>query len=516
MKKLIKAATVALAAVISLASFAGCKKPSANSSTDIEISFWIAGFGEKFIDDIIAGFNEKYPEYNAYKKGSTNSTTLVNTLRLGKNDSTDIYFNSQDNLKNYRDLFMNLEDVVNEKIDGEDKTIAEKYDEQLFRSLKNPDGSLNMLGWAGGITGIMYNADIINGKDYKVPKTSKQLQMLTQSLLNDKRYDHEKFTPFVTFADGGYYSYLVKAWMAQYSGIDYYNDTWLMLKDADGKSPSKEVYTSKTDGKYAALEAMTAIFSDKTLLYKSNSDKKDEAQTKFVQGKAAMMVNGTWMYNEAEGSGSKTKDFRIMRTPVINAIIDKCESIEDDEELAAVVTAVDEVLDNGADVVLSGDDYEITQKDWDTVFNARRLTYQNGSDHSLIVNKYTNAKEGVKKFIKYYYSDEGLSRFINATHASATARITDESKINTEGWTENEKRLYNDSSKLVYVTDGNAVSPMFTNNVMKVYGELNVVLLMSRGDNPKSAAEIWKDFEGNVTQNWSKWLNAAGYEEIKP
>ena len=133
MKKLIKAATVALAAVISLAPFAGCKKPSANSSTDIEISFWIAGFGEKFIDDIIAGFNEKYPEYNAYKKGSTNSTTLVNTLRLGKNDSTDIYFNSQDNLKNYRDLFMNLEDVVNEKIDGEDKTIAEKYDEQLFR-----------------------------------------------------------------------------------------------------------------------------------------------------------------------------------------------------------------------------------------------------------------------------------------------------------------------------------------------------------------------------------------------
>ena len=46
---------------------------------------------------------------------------------------------------------------------------------------------------------------------------------------------------------------------------------------------------------------------------------------------------------------------------------------------------------------------------------------------------------------------------------------------------------------------------------MKVYGELNVVLLMSRGDNPKSAAAIWKDFEGNVTQNWSKWLNAAGY-----
>lgn len=513
MKKVIKAATVVLAAAISLSAFAGCgNKPSANSATDIEISFWVAGFGEKFMDDIIAGFNEKYPEYNAYKKSSTTSTTLVNTLKLGQNDTTDIYFNQQANLRNYRDLFMNLEEIVNEKIDGEDKSVAEKYDSSLFRSLKNPDGSLDMLGWAGGVAGIMYNADIINGTDYKVPKTSDQLQRLTIALKSDKRYNAQTFTPFVTFNDGGYYLYLVKAWMAQYAGIDYYNDSWLMLKDAEGNSPSKDVYLGREDGKYAALDALTKIFKNDTLLYGANSDTKDSAQTKFVQGKGAMMVNGTWMYNEAESSGSKTKDFRIMRTPVISAITDKCDSIEDDSELAAVVTAVDDVLDNGAAVYLSGDGYEVTQKDWDTVYNARRLMYHNGSEHALIVNKYTNAKEGVKKFIQYYYSDEGLAKFINATHSSQNARITDVTGINTDGWTDNEKRLYEDSEKYVFVTDGNAVSPMFTNNIMKVYGELNVVSLMSDGGNPKNVAEIWAEFEKNVESNWSKWLNNAGYK----
>ena len=154
---------MALAAIMTFSSFAGCgSKRSANSATDIEISFWVAGFGEKFMDDIIAGFNEKYPEYNAYKKPSATSTTLVNTLKLGKNDSTDIYFNAQDNLRNYRDLFMDLEEIVNEKIDGEDKSIAEKYDPSLFRSLKNVDGSINMLGWAGGIAGNIADRSLGN------------------------------------------------------------------------------------------------------------------------------------------------------------------------------------------------------------------------------------------------------------------------------------------------------------------------------------------------------------------
>lgn len=86
MKKSIKAIAAVLAAGLSVSAFTGCgnKKPSANSENDIEISFWIAGFGEQFMDDIIEGFNSKYPDYHAYKNAERNVTTLVNSLKLGK------------------------------------------------------------------------------------------------------------------------------------------------------------------------------------------------------------------------------------------------------------------------------------------------------------------------------------------------------------------------------------------------------------------------------------------------
>ena len=201
-----------------------------------------------------------------------------------------------------------------------------------------------------------------------------------------------------------------------------------------------------------------------------------------------------------------------MRTPVISAIKDKCPSIEDDTELAAVVTAVDAVIDDGAAVALEGDDYEVTQEDWDRIYAARKLIYHNGSEHSLIVNKYTNAGEGVKKFIQYYYSDEGLAKFTQATHAATNAFITDASKIDYTGWTDYEKQLYADASDYTYVTDGNARSKMFTSNVMKVYGTLNVVLGMSSGSNAKNAATLWNDFRNDVENNWSTWLKNAGYQ----
>ena len=515
MKKLSKIIATLLSVLLSVTAFAACggdnKKDKKNTEKDIEISFWIGGFGEQFMDDIIAGFNSKYPDYNAYKTSERNAVTLVNSLKLGQNDTTDIYLNQTDAFINYQDMFMDLSEIANEKIDGEDKSIAEKYDSSLYKSLKYPDGSLKMLGWAGSIAGIMYNGDIIDGTAYSVPKTTEQLRRLTLRLKDDKRYNLNSFTPFVSFDNGGYYVYLVKAWMAQYAGLDYYQDNWLQLKNEAGEAPSKDVYLSENDGKKQALEVLTQIFRNDTLLYGSNSFVKDTAQTKFVQGNAAMMVNGTWMFNEAQASGSKSKNFKMMRTPVISAIIDKCTTIEDDEELAAVVTAVDNVLDNGAAVSLTGDGYDVNQADWDRIFAARKLIYHNGSEHALIVNKYTNAKEGVKKFIQYYYSDEGLAKFINATHAQANAYVTNGSSVNYSGWTDYEKQLYAESDRYTYVTDGNARSAMFANNVMRVYGTLNVVLDMSAGGDPKSATQLWSDFNSDVNKNWATWLKNAGY-----
>ena len=69
MKKLSKIIATLLSVLLSVTAFAACggdnKNDKKNTENDIEISFWIAGFGEQFMDDIIAGFNSKYPDYKA-------------------------------------------------------------------------------------------------------------------------------------------------------------------------------------------------------------------------------------------------------------------------------------------------------------------------------------------------------------------------------------------------------------------------------------------------------------------
>lgn len=506
MKKLTKILAAVLTVALGVAAFAGCgKKESENSATDIEISFWEGSFGVDYMKDIVSAFENKYSEYKVNLKSSKNAATIANSLQKGKNDTTDIYFNQISIFINYTDLFMDLSEIANGKIDGEDKSIAEKYDASLFNSLKDSEGNLKVLGWAGSVTGIIYNADIIDGVNLFEPRTTDELADLVSDLGNKKA--------FVQLKDArlGYYQYLVKAWMAQYCGLDYYNDNYLTLTDENGVSPSKDVYLSANDGRKQALEVLGSILNKDTTL--EDPDKFMVAR-KFNLDQAVMMANGNWVFGEVEDL--KNKNIRMMRTPVISALADKLDTVEDDAELAALVSAIDNVLDNGASVSLTGEGYNVSQADWDRVAEARKTVYHNGSEHAMIVNKYTNAKEGVKKFIQFYYSDEGLAKFINATHSAANAYLTDNSLVSQNGWNDYEKIQYARSTKSVYVTDGNATSPVFGKNaLLHLYGTIDIVGKLTTTNNPQNAAQLWKAFVDNVNDTksgWNLWIRNAGIE----
>ena len=510
MKKITKLLAAVLVLGLTLAAFTSCKKETANSATDIEISFWEGSFGVDYMKAIVSEFNSDYPEYKVNLRTSKNADTVANTLQKGQNDTTDIYMNQNTVFINYTDLFMDLSEIASEKIDGENKSIAEKYDPSLFNSLKDSNGDLKKLGWAGSVTGFIYNADIIDGKNYTEPRTTDELA----DLVNDLQGSYKDKKVFVQFKDArmGYYPYLVKAWMAQYCGLDYYNNNWLTLTDESGKSPSKEVYLSETDGRKQALEVLGSILSDKTILEKPE---KFEVARRFKLDEGIMMANGNWVLGEV--AELKDKNIKMMRTPVISALADKLETVSDDDELKALVSAIDNVLDNGAEVSLTGKGYDVSEEDWNRVYTARTTVYHNGSEHAMIVNKYTNAKEGVKKFIKFYYSDKGLVKFINATHSAANANLIDSSLVSTNGWTNYEKTQYKRSFNSVYVTDGNAVSPVFGSNAtLHMYGTVDIVgaLTNSNKRERKNAAELWEELKKNVNAStgWTAWLKSAGIE----
>lgn len=504
MKKSVKFVAAALAAGLACAAFAGCNnKEKPNSATDIEISFWEGSFGKTFMEDIVSGFMKKYPEYKVDLRTSKNAQTIANSLQKRKNDTTDIYFNQLSIFMNYTDLFADLSEIVTETIPGETKSIKDKYDKSLYESLKNENGELKTLGWAGSTTGIFYYADVLENEGIDVPRTTDELADLVTSL--------GKKTSFVQLKDArmGYYQYLVKAWMAQYAGLDYYNNNWLQLKDESGKTPSKDVYLSETDGRKQALDVLGSLLNSKTSI--EDPDKFKVARM-FNLGDAVMMVNGNWVFGEVDAL--KEKNIKMMRTPVISALAQKLETVADDEELAALVSAIDNVLDNGATVSLTGSGYDVSQADWDRVYAARTMVYNNGSEHAMIVNKYTNAKDGVKKFIQYYYSDEGLAKFINATHYSANANLTDETFVNTSSWTAHEKEQYARSKTNTNVTDGNATSPVFSKTAtLHLYGTVDIVGQLTTTNNPQSAAALWTAFKNNVNDartGWTMWLKNAG------
>ena len=222
-------------------------------------------------------------------------------------------------------------------------------------------------------------------------------------------------------------------------------------------------------------------------------------------------IRGNWVFGEVDEL--KEKNVKMMRTPVISALAEKLDTVADDAELSALVAAIDNVLDNGAAVSLTGSDYDVSQADWDRVYSARTMIYNNGSEHAMIVNKYTNAMDGVKKFIQYYYSDEGLAKFVNATHCSANANLTDETLVNTSGWTDHEKEQSARSKTNTNVTDGNATSPVFSKTAtLHLYGTVDIVGKLVTTNNPQNAAELWTAFKNNVnaTTGWATWLKNAG------
>ncbi len=521
MKKFFKKASIcALAGLMSVAALTGCggDKKKANSATDIEIAYWIGGYGQEFMDNIVEAFNDKYPEYHAYLSDpSKNATTVANRLNLKDDDTVDIYCNQLTAVRSYLDTMLPINELLDETIDGESVTLRQKYNASLLDALTEGDGTIRMLGFAGSTAGIIYNADIIDGRNYTVPRTSDELQMLCVDL------NGNDIKPFIHFQDSnlGYYTYLLKAWQAQYCGMDYYKNNWLQLKDGDGNVNSKEVMLSETDGRKAALIALGKVVTPEFCYRGSNSNKFTISQTYFLQGEAAMMVNGSWLEYEMAGSSSSQPNMRMMRTPVISSIIDKCTTITDDETLCLVVDSVDAVIDGAAspltgnaDATVNVGGYDISEADWQTIYDARKIIYNNGSDHAMFINKYSNAQEGAKKFVQFYFSDEGHRLFIENCNSIPLVQFGANTNIDTSEWSEFTRTQFEDMQKLTWVYDGIAQSPIFTKTSTHMYGTLAISSKLSatNSNDRKTAAQLWEDYKKDVNNKWSDWMKAAGLQ----
>jgi len=109
-----------------------------------------------------------------------------------------------------------------------------------------------------------------------------------------------------------------------------------------------------------------------------------QAQAQLILGNGLMMVNGDWLENEmksVEDEDENKYTFRMMNTPVVSAIIEKCETIADDATLSRVIDYVDGNLDRSEIADVS--DADIARID-----EARHCRHSIGGQHTVGIPVY--------------------------------------------------------------------------------------------------------------------------------
>lgn len=523
MKKLKKFMLIATSLIMAATSFnlVACGG-SSDSETDLNINYWQSGYGIEFMNEAIKGFEAKYPQYNVTLYSSPTATSVMAGFGQGaEHDPVDLYVSGSINadLIKYAEP---LNDLLDEKADAsESKTIKEKYFQEVLDSFKMLDGNYYNLAFSGSMGGIVYNNTIIDGTEFKVPRTTKELEELCGELSESGK------TPFIHWEEG-YWFLLYPVLQAQYDGLDYYKNTFLTLGNQDlssvqAQNVAKEIIT-KQDGRYETIKALEGIISKNNVVAGSGTSDFSSAQTKFLNGNAAMMVNGGWLLNEMNKSDDIKARFSMMKTPIISSIVDKCsDQLQSDAELRALIDAIDVAVEAGQsadDIPLSGTGYDVERSDIETVYNARTIMMSLYNNSVFTIPNYSNAKQAAKDFIKYFYSDENLKKFSSITHIQMPLNLSTGESIDTTGWCgfEMEQIEFVKKTTPIYLFN---VMPManklFTLGTARPFPYTNsgydFPYLLAKNDqtNYKSADDIWSDMIAVYNTNWDTYLRTAGF-----
>ena len=431
--------------LLSVASLSGCGRDVPDTVETLEVYCVDAGYGSEWCQVLLDLFGEqewvqeKYPNLQILPlRHNDVATYAANRIDSGANSNTiDLFFGTF--LHSYAgtrtdggELIVDLTDsVYNAQVPGEDilykdKMLDSYYESNRYVDPLNPsaEDKFYYTSWAGGMNGIIYNEEILEQFGCDVPNTTDELLEICALVMANEGLDNGRYNGGFSFMysakDTDYISdYLLPVWWAQYEGADGYRNFW------NGLSENRcSVNIFRQMGRLYSLEAFADLVNYDTGYVTRSAATYGymESQTLMLRGNGVFHVNGDWfdiemqsIREQIEAEGGDQYTLKMMRTPVISAIVEKTPSITEAAETAGITA--DEMLSNVIDAVDAGEDgyTGIDPDDYQTIRKARSIIHTAGPNHTAVIPSYAAGKDVAVDFLRFMATDIALEAYMRTT-----------------------------------------------------------------------------------------------------
>ena len=374
-----KSLILPLVALLAAGVATGCGG-SGKDDNKLRIVVLNAGYGDTWIKELEKKFEDNNPDIDVDINALYEANNLIKSHLESRKNKDDIYISVGTDWKSYaaQGYFASLDDLLEETVDGVTvkEKVADEYEGSLYFTKSDGSQHCYRLPWTSGIGGIYYNKYLFEQNGWSIPQTFEQLLDLCNTIIDAKipvpgDDGTTAIKPFAyTGANTDYFDYTVFDWWAQIVGVDAIKEFL--------KYESYENYDVTKNETYAALKTASSYWQQlfisengkgesKYVISESQDKPAEDAQKEFLNGHAAMMFNGDWLYNEIINYGVNTDTFELglMKTPVVP---------EAKAEFA-------------------------------------NTSYVIGEDQYIVIPKTSKKKDVAKEFIKLMISNEGSSIF---------------------------------------------------------------------------------------------------------
>ena len=462
-----------IALVMATMSVIGCNS-NKNDASVLNVVALNLGYGREWIDDAVKIWEEENPGYKVKLEASPDARSIITSDLAKRNNTDDVYISNGTDWRRYagQNKLLALDDFLQETVDG--MKVVDKINPEYANSIyfKDQKGETHTyrLPWMSDVGGIFYNAKMFRDNGWAVPTTTDELIALCQNMIDHPIYvdPTDKTSPRVyPFAYTGentdYFDYAVYTWWAQEVGVDAINSFKQYGKEDSGK------FDAKTNSTYAGLKKATQVwyqifgnpaFTDGEDITRDNHT----AQKNFMQGKAAMMISGNWIYNEMLNYNTDHKlpanfELKIMNTPTIKS-------------------------------------------------GAEKASYIIGEDQYIAIPATTIKADLAKSFIKTLISDRVLKSFFNKAHGMMAYKLSSGNYETTDPYMQS---LMAYRSNLTRTFTNYSSSLLFLNNYVDFWGATSgrpFQQLIKQTFSSVDAA--FDEIYASVTRQWATWVRDSG------